>query len=122
MCTRWRWEGPLLQLLTICGSRKCFDLTSKQLSTLQEVLDSQATEQLAFNAAMLKAIADLQSAITSSKSSTNESRDVEDPLLDVNKESENSSEASSASSSTLADISQFQLDAWNRLSEQLATM
>ena len=83
------------------------------------------TEQLAFNASMLKAIVDLQSAITSSGSSANGLRDVEelvDPLLDVNKEGKNRSKVSSAPSSTLADISQSQLDAWNRLSEQLAAM
>ena len=48
---------------------KFLDLTSKQLSLLQESLDSRTTEQLTFNATMVKAIKDLHSAIQCSSAS-----------------------------------------------------
>ena len=48
---------------------KCFDFTSKQLSLLRESLDSRTTEQLAFNATIVKAIEDLHSAIQGNSAS-----------------------------------------------------
>ncbi|OCL07816.1 hypothetical protein AOQ84DRAFT_377343 [Glonium stellatum] len=113
-------EMQPIHLLIESQNLRCFDLTSKQLSSLQQSLDPRATEQLAFNSTMIKAIEDLYSAVKESGSSQSGIAEADDS--EPKEENEIDSNASSKAIPIRGSRSSLQVNSWNEIGQNLVTL